>query len=394
MNNQQGNSRALMDWLQDHEAEMFSLLERIVNIDSGSHDKEGVDQVQAVLQQYLEAAGIETQIFPQEKSGNCLLAKVPCRAESSSQSGYILLMGHADTVFPKGTVSERPFTVKDNIAYGPGVADMKSGLVMNTFIALAFNALGGHSAPIYVLYTGDEEIASPESRTVIQEVAAGASMVLNAEPGRPTGNVVTERKGAMFLDFEVHGKAAHAGTNHKDGISAIDALAHKIIDLHQATDLEQGITANVGVVTGGLSVNTVAPRATAQVDVRYPSSVNHATLRERIGTIIEQSGNTQGATAAITHEGSFLPMSPSPANQQLFTDYKNSAVQVGLHIEGEFAGGSADSGLTSIAGIPTLCATGPVGGFYHTVKEYCELNTIVPRAQAAALTILARSEID
>lgn len=400
-NNSTEPAEILIDWLQQQEGTMIGLLETIVNIDSGSYDKPGVDRVIEVIQDFLTDYGVENQLIPRANHGNSLIAFVPGNTGADTLpegdlfdghplGGHTLLMGHADTVFPRGTVAQRPFTIRDGIAYGPGVADMKSGLVMNTFVALAFHKFGFNRRPVYVLYTGDEEIASPASRPIIKKYAAGAATVLNAEPGRATGNVVTMRKGAMFIEFEVHGKAAHAGGNYSAGISAIDALAKKIIKLHELTDLEQGITTNVGLIEGGVSLNTIAPHAAAKLDVRYPDTVDHEELKKRIDAIIAHTGNEQGATGAVVAEGSFLPLSPTDGNKQLFDDYVQAAHSVGLEIAAESAGGSADSGLASVAGAPTLCATGPVGGNYHTDEEYCVIDTIVPRAQTAALTIFAR----
>jgi len=375
----------LVAWLRDHEAEMLALLEAVVNIDSGSGDKAGVDQVGAVFREHLERWGIRTRVFPHAAHGDSMMAEVAGHGDDAP--GYVLLLGHMDTVFPRGTARERPFRTDGAMAYGPGVADMKAGLVMNTFIARACAELGGNAAPIRVLYTGDEEIASPSSRHNTMEIARGALAVFNAEPGRPTGNLVTGRKGAMFIDFEVDGVAAHAGVNHDKGASAIEALARKIIDLHRLTDRGAGVTSNVGIIGGGTSVNTVAPHASAKLDVRFPPGVDRERLRARIVEIIE--GESLACTCGrITHEGSFLPLAASESSERLLHAYQEQARTLGFSVEGEFTGGSADSGLTAAVGAPTLCATGPVGGEVHTEREYCRIDTLVPRAQAVALTLL------
>lgn len=379
---------AIQEWLRAHEQDMFDLLQQVVNIDSGSYNKKGVDQVGAIFRDHLEAAGIATTTFPLEKYGDCLLGQVP--GSGPEGTPHILLLGHMDTVFPDGTVAERPYRVEDGIAYGPGVADMKAGLVMNTFVARAFAELGGNHAPLRIFYTGDEEIASPASRDLTRQMAAGAAAVLNAEPGRPTGNVVVNRKGAFFIDFEVTGVAAHAGVAHEKGASAIEALSKKIIDLHALTDRDRGITANVGTINGGVSVNTVAPYAKGQLDVRFPKDIDETSLHKQIATIIE--GDSLARTCGkITHEGYFLPLFETDASRQLLADYTRVAQELGFDVKGEATGGSADSGFTAAAGAPTLCATGPVGGYPHTPQEYCQLDSMVPRAQMAALTILARN---
>ena len=381
---------AVLAWLHAHEKDMFRLLEEVVNIESGSYNKAGVDKVGAVFRAHLEHAGIPTQLIPLEKHGDCLLAKV--QGTAGPDAPHVLLLGHMDTVFPDGTVAQRPYRAEGAIAYGPGVADMKAGLVMNSFVAQAFAEIGGNKAPIHVFFTGDEEIASPSSRDLILKMAQGAATVLNAEPGRPTGNVVVARKGAFFIDFEVEGVSAHSGVNHDKGASAIEALARKIVDLHALTDKSTGVTANVGTIRGGVSVNTVAPYAAGQLDVRFTIDVDREQLHRRIQNIIE--GQALACTCGrITHEGRFLPLFQTDASRALLAVYAQAAAELGFAVEGEFTGGSADSGLTASVGAPTLCATGPLGAHAHTPEEFCRLDTMVPRAQAVALTILARDRV-
>jgi glutamate carboxypeptidase len=376
--------RAVLDALAQSGAAMVELLRELVNIDSGSYDKAGVDAVQAVLHEHLAEHGIPCEVHPNATYGNCTSARV--NAANGSNDRPAVLMGHCDTVFPKGTVAQRPFRIAGDLAYGPGVADMKGGLVINTFVLETFARLGA-PVPLVGLYTADEEIASPSSRAVIESVTQGARAVLNGEPGRPTGNVVTGRKGALFLDIEVTGKPAHSGVNHREGVSAIEALCRKVIRLHALTDYEAGTTVNVGTIGGGSSVNTVADHAKASVDVRFTDLETMALARAKVLDIVERS-ELQGSTARVVKEGSFLPLTQSAASKALFETYAAGATDLGFRVEGEFTGGSADSGLTAAAGIPTLCATGPVGAKPHTPDEYLDLRTIVPRAQAIALTIL------
>ncbi|MET0208440.1 MAG: M20 family metallopeptidase [Burkholderiaceae bacterium] len=384
--------RAVCAWLDANEASMRALLAEVVNIDSGSSNKAGVDRVSSVLRAKLEEAGIPVRMHALAEHGDCLQADLP--GSDGASDAPVLLLGHMDTVFPDGTVAERPFRIDGDMAYGPGVADMKSGLVMNLFVALAFKAVGGNALPVRLFFSGDEEIASPSSRGLIMEAARGVSAVLNAEPARPSGNVVTGRKGAFFIDFEVDGVAAHAGVNHAKGVSAIEAMARKISALHALTDYEQGVTANVGTVHGGVSVNTVAPYAKAQLDVRFPSQVDQASLHAQIQQIIE-AAELPCTCGRIKREGIFLPLIQNEAGAALLQVYRGQTSKLDFDVAGEFTGGSADSGLTSAVGAPTLCATGPVGGNPHTDQEYCRIDTLVPRAKAVALTILdlARSKL-
>jgi glutamate carboxypeptidase len=376
---------ALVEHLgRQHEA-MVSLLAELVGIDSGSYNKRGVDAVEDRLRAWLEAAGIACETFPNTRFGNCMAARLP-----GGGDGPIVLMGHCDTVFPDGTAVERPFRIDGNRATGPGVSDMKAGLVMNTFVLDALRRFGA-PCPLTGLYTADEEIASPSSRPIIEAEAKGARAVFNAEPGRPSGNLVARRKGATFIELEVTGRAAHSGAAHAQGVSAIEAMARKIQRLHKLTDYDLGTTVNVGLMQGGISVNTVAARATAAIDVRFPTlNIMEKILGEVRG--ICTCCELPGSDSRILREGSFLPLEQDEASRELLERYARAAAKLGLEVTGEATGGSADSGFTAALGTPTLCGTGPVGGNAHTDDEWCRIDTMVPRAQALALTILAAAD--
>ena len=308
---------AILDWLGSQQEPMLELLETVVNIDSGSYDKTGVDAVGGEFVRFFAQRGLITAIEPHETFGNAIHIRLD---DSRSNEKPIVLMGHRDTVFPKGEVARRPFKIEAGRAYGPGVSDMKSGLVMNAFVLDAFKRFGGAPAPLAGLITSDEEIASPSSRPVIERVAREARCIFNAEPGRPSGNVVTGRKGGMFMRLEIEGRAAHSGGNFEYGISAIGELAHKIVKLHALTDLKRGITVNVGIVNGGQSVNTTAPSAQGQIDLRYITPKDRAEALQEIEKIVAAS-TVPGTKATLAVMGEFLPLNPTPASEQLFAGY-------------------------------------------------------------------------
>ena len=264
---------------------------------------------------------------------------------------------------------------------------MKAGLVMNAFVLAAFEKFGGAPAPLVGLFTGDEEIGSPSSRPLIESEARRARAVFNSEPGRPSGAVVSGRKGGVFMRFEVTGKAAHSGANFSAGISAIDELARKVIALHAITDLDKGTTVNVGLISGGQTVNTVAPWAKGEIDLRYVTPADREVAMARISEIIATSF-VAGTSATLEIAGEFLPLVESPDGKRLFDLYTACAGELGLKVGAEFTGGCADSGFAANVGAPTLCATGPVGGLAHTPEEYLEVETIVPRAQTLALAVM------
>ena len=376
---------ALLGWLAGQYGAMLELLGRLVDTDSGSYDKDGVARAGAIIREHLEARGIPCEEILQSDGSVSIRATVRPR-EAGADAAHVLLLGHRDTVFPRGTVAKRPFRIEGDRAYGPGVSDMKAGLVMNAFVLEAFARVGGTTRPVVDLVTSDEEIASPASRPAIEETARGARAVFNAEPGRPSGALVTGRKGAMFLSIEVTGKAAHSGGAHEQGISAIEELCRKVLELHALTDYATGTTVNVGLIQGGQSVNTVAPLASAEVDVRFRTIAAMHEAEAAIAAILERT-HLAGTTTQIVRRAAFLPLEQTPASRTVFEHYVACAAELGISASGEYAGGSADSGFTSAVGAPTLCGTGPLGEKAHSPDEVCYLDTMVPRAQALALAI-------
>ncbi|HET6234040.1 MAG TPA: M20 family metallopeptidase [Acetobacteraceae bacterium] len=383
----QATGAQITAWLATQQDAMIALLREMVDIDSGSYNKPGIDAVGAVVRRFLASQNIEVETITQQKHGDCLRAAVPWDGPQGNAGGNIVLMGHRDTVFPDGEASRRPFTITDGIAYGPGVADMKAGLVMNCFVLAAFAKFGGAPAPLLGLFTGDEEIGSPEGRAVIEAEARRARVVFNSEPGRVSGNVVTGRKGGVFMGFRITGKAAHSGANFADGISAIEELARKTQAIHALTDLDRGITLNVGLISGGQSVNTVAPWAGGEIDLRYVDPADREDVMARVGAIIDRAF-LPGTKAELSIKGEFLPLTQTPAAKRLFEIYVSAAADTGFKTEGEFTGGCADSGFTAGVGTPTICAVGPVGGKAHSADEFMHVDSLVPRAQACTRAIL------
>jgi glutamate carboxypeptidase len=186
---------------------------------------------------------------------------------------------------------------------------------------------------------------------------------------------------------EVKGKAAHAGNNLADGISAIEEVARKVIDLHALTDPKRGVGVHVGMVTGGEAVNMVAPHASFSIDLRFVQPADRDVAMAAIEGIVARS-YLPGTSATLEITGEFKPLVASQESKHLFRHYADCARALGREVTGEFAGGCADSGFTSGVGTPTLCAVGPIGGRAHSPDEYLEIDTVVPRAQALALAIL------
>ena len=383
------NERQVKDWLATQHEAMLELLCELVNTDSGSYDKPGVDASGEVLKRYFTTEGLALETVPQSLYGEQIRAMLD--HPTSNDRRPIILMGHRDTVFPKGEPQRRPFRIENGRGYGPGVCDMKAGLVMNAFVLAALKRFGGHPGPVLALITSDEEIASPSSRPVIESEARAARAVFNAEPSRVGRKITSGRKGGVFSRCEVIGKAAHSGANFKDGISAIEELARKIPKFHKITDLARGTTVNVGLIGGGQTVNTVAPSAWCEIDLRYVKRKDRddavAAIRE-----IAENCTLPGATSSFSIKGEFLPLEQTPEAKALFDLYRAAASDSGFSVSAEFTGGCADSGFTAAQGCPTLCSVGPVGGKAHTPDEFLEIDTMVPCAQALALSVMRLKE--
>jgi glutamate carboxypeptidase len=378
-----GSEGKILEWLGGQRDAMLALLAALVNTDGGSYDKAGVDAVGGHIRDFLGEHGIATETAAGEKFGDAITATV-----GHGGNRPILLMGHRDTVFPKGEPARRPFKIEGDRAYGPGVADMKAGLVMNCFVLAAFKKFGGAPAPVMALFTGDEEIGSPFSRPVIEQHARAARVCFNSEPGRNRGAAVTGRKGGVFMRFDITGKAAHSGANFEMGISAINELAHKTLALHALSDPPKGITLNVGVVSGGQTVNTVAPWARGEVDLRFITPADRAATMAKVEAIMARSF-VPGTSAKLEITGEFVPLVETADGKALFEHYAGCLKALGTVVTTAlFTGGCADSGFASATGTPTICAVGPVGGRAHSPDEYMEIETLVPRAQALALAVL------
>jgi glutamate carboxypeptidase len=371
------------DWLGVRRKDMISLLADLVGIDSGTANVEGVRKVGIRIEDFFRRSSFTPAMISRFPGGRGLRVEAP----GASSRHSMLLMGHLDTVFPTGEAARRPFEVVDRRAKGPGVADMKAGLVMNSFVLAAFRACGGNARPLVGLYTEDEETGSLASRAIIEREAEKAAYAFNAEPGRASGNIVIERRGGVFMRLAIRGKAAHAGIDPRGGISAIEELAHKILAFHGLRDFDPAISVNVGVVSGGQSVNTTAPFADALIDLRFREPGDRERVMAAIGAIASKSF-VAGASAVLEITGEFAPLVATSESTALLRFYQGAAADLGFSVDAEFSGGCADSGFAAQKGSATLCALGPVGGGAHSPDEYIELDTIVTRAQALALTIL------
>ena len=377
-------AEVVLGFMRGRQPAMLDLLRALVEAESPSTEPGTQGAVLGLLADELHRLGYATCVVPGRATGGHLYAR-PERRERGAP--VQLLLGHADTVWPVGTLTTMPFAVRDGRARGPGVYDMKAGLVqlLAALDALRVLDLVPPAAPVVFVNT-DEEIGSRESGRWIARLARVAARAFVLEPALgPEGRLKTARKGIGKFDVVVRGRAAHAGLAPGEGASAILELAHVVQRLHALSDLAAGVTVNVGMIEGGQRANVVAPEARAVVDVRVPS---HEAARRTERAILGLEPVTPGATVEITGGIGRPPLEPTPRNRHLWKQALEAGHLLGLDLAEGTAGGGSDGNTTSQF-TATLDGLGAVGDGAHAAHEYVEIERMGERAALLALLLLA-----
>jgi glutamate carboxypeptidase len=297
---------------------------------------------------------------------------------------YVLVLCHYDTVWPAGTAAARPFRVEGELAHGPGVLDMRGGIVA-TFRALELLAqLDALHRPVRVLITADEETGSQASRELIAARARSAEIALVPEPALAGGALKTARKGWSTYRLHVRGRAAHAGLEPEAGVSAIDELVDRLIELRRLADPTTGTTLNCGLVRGGSAANVIADRAEAEIDVRFPDAPEEARIRAAFAAL---HAARAGAELDVEELHSRPPLERTPAIAAAAERAGALGALLGLELGEGSAGGVSDGNLAAAEGVPVLDGLGPEGGGAHTPYEHVSLSSLVERTALVALLI-------
>lgn len=374
--------------VDEYDDDMISLLEKLVSIDSGRDNPDGIDEVAHIVGDILDSIGFEVEYL--KNSGIC--THVLAHKEGTGKKNAMVI-GHIDTVFAKGTAAKRPFVIKDGKAYGPGVLDMKSGVVIALSALKALHDLDWDEKDITVLFCGDEESGHAVLNTpeLFLREAKGKDAVFNMETGSDDGAVVVGRKGVIYPDMTVKGIDVHAGKDPQKGASAVLELANKIVDLHNLTDYESGITYNVGVIKGGTVANAVAGEAHAKIDIRFKTCEQGEKALNDLRKVAEKT-YVKGTHTTISHEKiSFMPMEKTEGGMKLFGIVQEQGRKLGIEpeIKPIFVGGGSDACWTVMAGVPTVCAMGARGELNHGEHEYIQAYSLNERAKLLACSIVA-----
>jgi glutamate carboxypeptidase len=376
-------------WLSDRQRAMEEAMALLVQQNSYTENPEGGRKVGTLLRALFAVDGLELHVRPSERFADHLVFR--SRAQLPNK-GAVALIGHLDTVFPPG--SFEGFRRDDAVARGPGVLDMKGGLVVIAFALKALAATGGLDAvvPLRVVIVSDEEVGSPEGQGVLAASITGSSAALVFEAGRQGDAIITRRKGTGGMTAVAHGKAAHAGNAHKEGANALWALARFVDQVQKLTDYDRGVTVNVGRISGGHSKNTVPDRAEAQLDLRFCTGADGELLVGRVRAAAEEASSGVPGTRIELHGGiARAPLERSDASGKLLAEYAACARASGLGGgEASLIGGGSDASTSSALGIPSIDGLGPRGTGFHTKDELIEVGTLVPKAQALARFLAQR----
>lgn len=349
-------------------------LRPLINLDCGTLTVDGIDVVATTMaQKYLDLGWNVKRI-------NCGIAGTGLEVRNKPLADHIdvMLIGHMDTVFPVGTAAARPMTHDNERAYGPGVSDMKSGLLSVVYALRDLDPTAIDALSICVCMNPDEEIGSLHSETWLKSVAVNAKHVLVAEAARADGSLVKARKGMARYRLSFHGKAAHAGNEPQNGRSAITEMAHWILAINAMTDFDSGTTLNAGVVSGGAGANIVPDFAEVVVDVRFWDNDEYAAVDAQIRTLTE-TPFIDGVTITVEREAHKPSMVPSPQTEVLMAQVEAVGKELGIDITWQAVGGGSDANLTAVLGIPTLDGFGPIGAGFHSADEWLDLASIEPR---------------
>jgi glutamate carboxypeptidase len=370
-------------------------LRAMVDVDCGTFTPDGVNAVAEMCEARFRSAGWNVERRTHEPApGEPKLGDIVIGRLAGDGGPRVLLVGHTDTVFPEGTASERPFRVADGKAVGPGVSDMKGGLLAGFFAVEALQELGSLSfGSVTYVCNPDEEIGSPFSGPLIRDLAAETDVAFVLEAARENGDIVSARKGVSDARIEVSGRAAHAGVEPERGRSAVLEAAHKILALHALNGGWPGVSVNVGVVEGGTRPNVVAERCMLAVDIRGPDERSLQAAEDEVRRIAEKA-TVDGTSAAFVLSAWHRPMEKTEATDRLVQMAKDIAGTLGFDLSDAATGGASDANTTAASGVPTLDGLGPVGGREHSPEEWLELESVVPRVSLlAGLVAKARSAL-
>lgn len=374
---------SLLNELRRNESTFLDRLRTLVEIESPTGDKEGVDRAQATFAAWAEAAAGKVRRHTHRQFGDSMEIHFGPHSRTVKP---IMLLGHLDTVWPLGTLAKMPFRISRDRVAGPGVLDMKAGILMTLSAIEALQALQLPARPITLLIHGDEEVGSPASRKLTESVAQRCSAVYVLEPAQgDQGAYKTARKAVGHYRLDVKGVASHSGVDFEKGRSAVVELARQIGFLQGLTDLSKGITINPGVIGGGTCSNVIAAEAWVEIDVRIPRMRDMARVDRALRSLRPFDTSCE---LLISGGMNRPPMERSKGTVALYRRARTLAASLGISLEEAATGGASDGNLTAALGLPTLDGMGAVGAGAHAPHEHLEQKHLLPRTALLAAMLM------
>lgn len=373
-------SQYFLPKLQAYQQELLERLELIVNIDSGTGQREGIDRIMKYLEQWLETMGFSVQLHNSDGYGQNLVARL-----RRNGGVRLLLVGHLDTVYSAGAVVSRPFQVIDGLAFGPGVIDMKSGVLMGVYSLRALLESGFEQfGEIIVVFNNDEEVGSVGSAPLLREIARQVDVGFVLEASRSEEVITKSRKGADKYVMEVTGIPAHSGAEPHKGRSAVIELAHKMIAIHNLNMLYPGVTFNVTRLSSSEPLNIVPEVACCHISVRAYNEQGLSKAAKALEQVAAGCSIPDTRTKLTCTRGR-APYTATPEILQLVEMAQEEGKALGLSIVAEGKGGLSDANLLMEAGIPALDSLGPIGGGMHDLnREHLRVDSIPLRGALLA----------
>lgn len=373
-------------WVADQLPSMEAALASLVEVNSYTGNRSGGLEVARLLDEAFSMPGLTREVVGSERYGDHRVYR-----SAGNGAAPLALLGHLDTVFPPGVFEG--YRVDGELRRGPGVLDMKGGLVVMAWALKAVAQTVGLSAvpELRVIIVADEEVGSPEGALLINQVVPGSRAALVFESGRANDDIVTRRKGTGAAQVIAIGRAGHAGNAYWDSANAIWALSRFVDHAQRVSSKADEVTVNVGLISGGTAKNTVPADARAELDLRFPTRAAHDAVWVKLREAAAKAGEeVAGTSVSVTAGPERLPMEKLAGTAALYESYASCAKAHGLgHDEAPVQGGGSDGNTTVALGVPTIDALGPRGRHFHTPNEYIEIASMIPRTKALISWLLA-----
>jgi len=373
-------------YFESRRDEMLEFTRWLVEQESMSREAEATRLIAESLGERLASIGAAVELVSDRRFGSTLLARFGASKKGSpNRAKPLLIVGHLDTVWPLGTLAERPFRIEDDRAFGPGIFDMKAGVMLATFAMRAIKELNRTTRrPVTLMMTCDEETGSVFSRGVIEDEARRAHTALVLEPPIPGGTIKTARKGVGEFELIIHGRPAHAGNDLRAGVSAITELAHQVLAINKLNDFERGTTVNVGVAHAGVLPNVVAAEARAKIDMRFQRVEDGQRITEAMTNL---KPVLDGARIEVRGGINRPPLVRTSETGRLFEHAQRLASEFDLELKEGSVGGGSDGNFIAAHGVPVLDGLGVDGAGAHAEHEHIIISDIPRRAALLARLI-------